>query len=431
MKRYFRFALSFRGLLTRSEFLLFIIFMPMLAVIPISFLIGVFAAIGVRMGIAGEFFQFFHQITVIGLVSTLMLSAVIRRLRDIGVSRWWTLVILIPYLNFFFILSLLFKPGWNRSNGLRNMLAMIKFIAESDGRVNLDEARFFYHLCSENIPDEKIISISHDNFIRGASNPFLGFDYHLKKYLKNANPVMGEKLYVMDLMVAVAESDGEINSSENVLLERVYKAFCLGEDLPEGFEDLIAMLAKLSKADGVVDESEIGVIHNWFTHAMGFSKSQIEKAVRIFDSSKNSPVSFEQHVRNFARLHQGNRQLLENVMGLLTELAFADRNISKEEEDMIESAAAIFGFKKRDWDNCGESADPSADSYADDAMVYARILGVKVNTSLEEIKSRYRKLIAANHPDKVATMSEAIKNAAEIETKKINQAYEYFKAQYA
>jgi DnaJ like chaperone protein len=424
MEHYLRFAFSFKGILTRSEFFLYYVCSSIISGIAVAVVYSILPD-------TGKNFLNDPSIALLILSIVFLISAAIRRLRDIGTSGWWILGLLVPYLNLVVLLSLVFKPGWNRFKGVRHLFAMLKILAETDGRVNQGEADVFARFCAENIPDEKIFLIAVDNFIRGASNPFFGFDHHLKKYLKKGQPSMSDRTFVMGLMVRLAEADGEINHQEGLLLEKVHNAFGLAEELPEGFNELIAMLAKLAKADGIVDQSEIEVIQNWFSHTMAFSKVQQKKAIQIFEASKNSSIRFEQHARNFFKLHERNHHLLENVMGLLTELALADNNVSKEESDMIDSAAVIFGFEEIDSESWKNSQQSVSDSFQDDELMHARILGIGKDAGMDEIKARYRKLITANHPDKVASMSDAIKNAAEIETKIINQAYEYFKAQYA
>jgi DnaJ-class molecular chaperone len=52
------------------------------------------------------------------------------------------------------------------------------------------------------------------------------------------------------------------------------------------------------------------------------------------------------------------------------------------------------------------------------------ILRVPRGASLREVNSAYRNLIAQNHPDKVAHLSEAIRRVAEVETRRLNAAYE-------
>jgi len=55
-------------------------------------------------------------LTLLGLGGVLitqfsMLTLIIRRLRDIGWSRWWLLLLLIPPVSFLFLLVLFFKPS--------------------------------------------------------------------------------------------------------------------------------------------------------------------------------------------------------------------------------------------------------------------------------------------------------------------------------
>jgi len=52
------------------------------------------------------------------------------------------------------------------------------------------------------------------------------------------------------------------------------------------------------------------------------------------------------------------------------------------------------------------------------------VLRVPQNASLREVTASYRTLIAQNHPDKVAHLSEKIRRVAEEETRRINAAYE-------
>jgi DnaJ-domain-containing protein 1 len=61
---------------------------------------------------------------------------------------------------------------------------------------------------------------------------------------------------------------------------------------------------------------------------------------------------------------------------------------------------------------------------ASQAHRWWEVLRVPQGASLREVTAAYRQLIAQNHPDKVAHLSQRIRRVAEDETRRINAAYE-------
>lgn len=53
-----------------------------------------------------------------------------------------------------------------------------------------------------------------------------------------------------------------------------------------------------------------------------------------------------------------------------------------------------------------------------------KVLGIPETSTLSEIKKAYREQMMMTHPDKVAHLSKKLQRAAELEAKKLNQAYE-------
>lgn len=50
------------------------------------------------------------------IIALLWIFLIIKRLNDIGASRWWCLLILAPLVNLIFIISLFFIPGKDKKN---------------------------------------------------------------------------------------------------------------------------------------------------------------------------------------------------------------------------------------------------------------------------------------------------------------------------
>ncbi|WP_426688178.1 J domain-containing protein [Rhodanobacter ginsengiterrae] len=76
--------------------------------------------------------------------------------------------------------------------------------------------------------------------------------------------------------------------------------------------------------------------------------------------------------------------------------------------------------RPRDWRWHDTSVSPPAAA----APTWYQTLGVNESAGREEIDHAYRQQISQYHPDKVATMGEAIRQLAEARTKEINAAYE-------
>ncbi len=55
------------------------------------------------------------------------------------------------------------------------------------------------------------------------------------------------------------------------------------------------------------------------------------------------------------------------------------------------------------------------------------VLGVRPDATAEEIRAAYQRLMRENHPDRVADMSQEIRDVAERRSKEINRAYDRLK----
>ena len=428
MKPYLAFLFSPYGSVTRLEFLFSGLLVQIIFVMAVGFLLVLFGnSAGLREGEMPAVAMLFAYVFIIFLC--------MRRCRDIGWSPWVTALLFVPFVSVGFLLAMLLMPSWNSKNGLRYLGILCKRLAEVDGPVNDYEYAAYkefivYSFESTNLPDTKVKEIVENSmnfFSKGAANPFVSYEYIAKKLLKKGMPTEDDKLYIIDLLSSLAKADGKVNEKESSLINLTIKLFDLETSMPTGYEYLMGMLAKLAKSDGVVSQEEITLLTSFFDKSLQLLPKQKQLAIDEFNKAKVSRKSFDFYANEFSSIHKDNRSLLELVMGLLLELALADGQVSSEEAILLDSAAEIFNLSA---DNQSHSSSGQQERYQSKEIEYAKLLGVEVNAPFDEIKSRYRKLIAVNHPDKVAGLSEAIKQAAENETKKIIEAFEYFKQRH-
>ena len=66
-----------------------------------------------------------------------------------------------------------------------------------------------------------------------------------------------------------------------------------------------------------------------------------------------------------------------------------------------------------------------------DERYYAGVLQLNGQTNREDIKKHYHELVSQYHPDKVNHLGPKLRKVAEEEMREINEAYNFFKKQYA
>lgn len=199
--------------------------------------------------------------------------------------------------------------------------------------------------------------------------------------------------------------DKESSPEEQAQKEQIY--FTMG---------VIALGAKLAKADGVVTKDEVSAFRQVFLIPPGEEKN----VARVFDLAKQSTAGFEEYAQQMARIFGARAQALEDVLDGLFHIAKADNVLHPAELEYIQIVADIFGFTADDFARikARHMGPDKADPYV--------ILGVDRSSTNDEIKRAYRKLVAENHPDKLVARGvpeEAIKIATE-KLAAINTAYD-------
>ncbi|MEZ5775132.1 MAG: TerB family tellurite resistance protein [Hyphomicrobiaceae bacterium] len=179
---------------------------------------------------------------------------------------------------------------------------------------------------------------------------------------------------------------------------------------------VIALGAKMAKADGLVTPDEIEAFKDVFKVPQG----EIENVARIFNLAKQDVAGYEAYARQLAEMFKDNRQLLEDVLEGLFHIATADGVLHEKEEDYLKQVAKRFGFTKDEYKSVRARFLP------EDQRSPYRVLGVASDISDDELKAHYRRLVLESHPDRAIARGmppEFIKIANE-KIAAINEAYD-------
>src|ERR1700745_1303060 len=103
---------------------------------------------------------------------------------------------------------------------------------------------------------------------------------------------------------------------------------------------VIALGAKMARADGAVTRDEVAAFLEVFQGAPGE-----EDHVRlVFDLARKSTAGFESYARQIGRLFATDRGVLEDLLGGLFHIALADGRGSPAEDDYLRAVSGHFGF---------------------------------------------------------------------------------------
>lgn len=210
------------------------------------------------------------------------------------------------------------------------------------------------------------------------------------------------------------DRDGEPEPADDPRLEgiRSQLVFTIG---------VIALGAKMAKADGVVTRDEVDAFKEIF-HVPPNEQANVR---RVFNMARQSVAGYEAYAEQIARLFRGRPAVLEDLLDGLFHIAKADGVIHPNELAFLERVATIFGFSSDDWERIRSShmGGPSTDPYT--------VLGVARDISDPDLKAAYRKLAREHHPDALRGrgVPEEFVTVAEAKLAAINDAYDRIRRQ--
>ena len=184
---------------------------------------------------------------------------------------------------------------------------------------------------------------------------------------------------------------------------------------------VIALSAKMAKADGVVTPDEVAAFERLFRVA----PAEVRNVRRLFDLARRDTAGYETYARQIARRFAGNSGVLEDILDGLFEIAKADGVLHPGESAFLERVADIFGFAPNEFRRI------KASHFAPEASDPYLILGVDYHATDEEIRRTFLRLVRENHPDSLigrGVPPEFVRLATD-KLAAINGAYEKLKSE--
>jgi DnaJ like chaperone protein len=211
-------------------------------------------------------------------------------------------------------------------------------------------------------------------------------------------------------------------SGVNSVVEAVRTVFSGNPDLRRRVAFSVAMIAlsaKMAKADGIVTHDEVRAFQQIFE----VPASERKNVARLYDLAKRDIAGFETYAERMAGLcgsGHANCAMLEDILDGLFHIAKADGLLHEREGRFLHRVAQIFRIEENHYQSI-----LARHAHLGDADPWL-ILGIERDSPLEEVKRRYRKLVAANHPDKLLArgLPEEFIKIATTRIAAINAAYE-------
>ncbi|MBK5910417.1 molecular chaperone DjlA [Rhodothalassium salexigens] len=184
---------------------------------------------------------------------------------------------------------------------------------------------------------------------------------------------------------------------------------------------VIALAAKMAKADGEVTEDETAAFQQLFQ----VPPHEVRNVQRVYNLARQDTAGFEAYAGQVASLFEGNSVVLEDLLDALFMIATADGVLHPSEMDYLSTVAGIFGFDQADFDRivARHTGRERSNPYV--------ILGLSPDLSDDEVKRAYRRLVKENHPDRLVAQG-VPKEFTTVATQRlaaINEAYDRIRTQ--
>lgn len=195
----------------------------------------------------------------------------------------------------------------------------------------------------------------------------------------------------MSLWTRFGQFADSIGSGGVHLLDRIANSFASATGRSVAFTAaMIALSAKMAKADGIVTTDEVLA----FREIVEIPEGEEKHVSSLFNLAQEDVAGFDVYAKRIASLFPDDPETLVDIIDGLFHIAKADGLVHENEMVYLETVAEIFGisaakFRQIKARHLGDSGDPY------------EVLGISVDVDDQDLKSHYRKLVTENHPDRL------------------------------
>jgi len=199
---------------------------------------------------------------------------------------------------------------------------------------------------------------------------------------------------------------------------------------------LVALMAKVAKADGNVSELEAEILSHTFSDISNHfedSKKIRDQLKDIYNKEKETFDNTIDICKKYLKLTKRDYNKRLKVLEYLLNLAFIDNDFSKAEFMITEDIANALEIKRADFESMIAGFEQFYANKQNSQKLSLEkayeTLGVSKDDDMGEIKKKYRQLVKQNHPDIVTGTgaSQSIIDEATKKLQEINEAYELIK----
>ncbi|MBR5532765.1 MAG: TerB family tellurite resistance protein [Bacteroidales bacterium] len=186
---------------------------------------------------------------------------------------------------------------------------------------------------------------------------------------------------------------------------------------------LLVMASYIIKADGKVMHSEMAFVRRFLR--VNFGEVAVTEGnqilLNLFERRKQmdaqSPSAFKNTIFECGmqiKQHMSYEERLQ-LLNFLAQIAKSDGNVCSAEIEALKEVAVSMGLSTKEVESMLNLGGNSLEE------AY-KVLEIDPTATDDEIKKAYKKLALKHHPDRVATLGEDVKKAAERKLQQINNA---------